>query len=106
MKISKTRKDYTLTPSILKTAVPPTDFYRGELPGAPAWKRGAVWVSGGLCPFHADQHAGSFRVNLDTGAFRCFACGASGADILAFIMQRDGLSFPETLAKLAREWGV
>lgn len=106
MKTSKTRRNYTLAAPLLKAAVSPVDFYRAELLGAPAWKRGAVWVDGGLCPFHADRNTGSFRVNLDTGAFKCFSCGSIGADILAFAMQRDRLSFPEALEKLSREWGL
>jgi DNA primase len=45
-------------------------------------------------------------VNLDSGAFRCFACGARGADILAFAMQRHGLGFRDALDRLGREWGL
>jgi DNA primase len=71
----------------------------------PAPKREG-WVDGGLCPFHADEHRGNFRVNIDTGAFRCFSCGVGGGDIIAFLMKRDGLSFPEALRKLADDWGV
>ncbi|WP_082054117.1 CHC2 zinc finger domain-containing protein [Methyloterricola oryzae] len=63
-------------------------------------------MDGGLCPFHADGRAGSFRVHLETGAFCCFACGAKGGDIVAFVQQREGLSFQDALTKLADEWGV
>lgn len=45
-----------------------------------------------LCPFHDDSNA-SLRFNSDKGAFKCMACGAKGGDILAFHMQRTGLSF-------------
>lgn len=90
----------------LKATLPPATFYRAELPAPPAWKRAGGWVDGGLCPFHADRHAGSFRVNLDTGAFHCFACGAHGVDILAFAMQRHGLAFRDALALVRREWGL
>lgn len=89
----------------VKGYIPPADFYRAELPTMPL-PRGGGWRDGGLCPFHADQHAGSFRVNLETGAFTCFSCGAKGADIIAFIQLRDGLSFPEALRKLSEDWGV
>lgn len=81
------------------------DFYRSELPAMPP-PRGGGWRDGGLCPFHADKQAGSFRVNLETGAFTCFSCGAKGGDIIAFIQQRDGLSFPESVQKLSDEWGL
>lgn len=89
----------------VKSYIPPTDFYRAELPAMPSPKGGG-WRDGGLCPFHADNHAGSFRVNLETGAFKCFSCGAKGSDIIAFTQHRDGLSFPETVRQLADEWGV
>lgn len=45
-------------------------------------------------------------MNLDTGAFVCFSCGAKGGDIIAFIQQRDGLSFRDAVEKIADEWGV
>ena len=95
------------TPNLLQEVkrIPPADFYCIELPTMPA-PRGGGWRDGGLCPFHADQHPGSWRVNLDTGGFVCFACGAKGTDIIAFIQLRDGLSFPEALQKLAADWGL
>lgn len=89
----------------VKAYIPPADFYRAELPAMPP-PRGGGWREGGLCPFHADKHAGSFRVNLETGAFVCFACATKGGDIVAFIQQRDGLSFPEALEKLSDDWGL
>ena len=58
------------------------------------------WKSG-LCPFHKDSKP-SLRVRLDTGAFRCMACGAHGGDLLAFHMLRNGLRFQEA----ARELGA
>lgn len=45
-----------------------------------------------VCPFHDDSHP-SLRVNTQTGAFRCMACGAKGGDVLAFHRARYGLSF-------------
>ncbi|MDZ7585528.1 MAG: CHC2 zinc finger domain-containing protein [Thiobacillus sp.] len=89
----------------VKGSIPPADFYRAELPTMPP-PRGGGWRDGGLCPFHNDNHAGSFRVNLETGGFKCFACGAKGADVIAFIQLRDGLSFPEALRQLSDDWGV
>lgn len=89
----------------VKAYIPPADFYRAELTAMPV-PRGSGWREGGLCPFHADKHAGSFRVNLETGAFVCFACGTKGGDIVAFIQQRDGLSFPDATRKLAEDWGI
>jgi DNA primase len=89
----------------VKGAIPPSDFYQYELPDMPPTRKGG-WVDGGLCPFHSDTHKGSFRLNVDTGAFRCFACDAKGGDVIAFTMQREGLEFRDALAKLAEAWGV
>lgn len=89
----------------VKDGIPPESFYRAELPTMPPPK-GTGWHDGGLCVFHDDKHAGSFRVNLETGGFKCFACGAKGADIIAFIQLRDGLSFPDALRQLSDDWGV
>ncbi|MGI6458539.1 MAG: CHC2 zinc finger domain-containing protein [Candidatus Hydrogenedentales bacterium] len=88
----------------LKAGVPPMDFYRVELPGMPPPKRDSGWQPAGLCPFHPDKRAGNFRVNLDSGAYKCFACGASGGDIIAFTERRYGLTFLEAVAALADVW--
>ena len=98
-------KAFARSPQSIKTHIPPADFYHAELLAMPL-PRGSGWRDGGLCPFHADKHAGSFRVNLETGAFTCFSCGAKGGDIIAFIQQRDGMSFPEAVQKLTDEWGI
>lgn len=89
----------------VKAAISPADFYQYELPDMARTNKGG-WQDGGLCVFHNDQHTGSFRVNLDTGAFCCFSCGAKGGDIAAFTMQRDGLTFPDALKQLAEDWRV
>jgi hypothetical protein len=31
-----------------------------------------------LCPFHESDHQRSLRVDLETGRFNCFCCGAWG----------------------------
>ena len=89
----------------VKSYIPPSEFYRAELTTMLP-PRGGGWRDGGLCPFHDDKHAGSFRVDLENGAFKCFSCGTKGGDIIAFIQQRDGLSFPEAVQKLTNEWGL
>lgn len=91
----------------IKRAVSPLAFYRFELPGAPGWKNGATgWADGGLCPFHADRNPGTFRVNLSTGGYHCFSCGARGGSIVDFTMTRHGLSFIEAVRQLRLDWGV
>jgi DNA primase len=42
--------------------------------------------------FHEDGHA-SLSIHRERGAFRCFACGARGGDVLAFEMLRSGADF-------------
>ena len=87
----------------VKQSISPVDFYSHELPGMPAPKR-ARWNNAGLCPFHDDHRPNSFFVNVDTGTFKCFSCGAGGGDIISFVRFRHGLSFGEALRKLADEW--
>ncbi|MDD2723415.1 MAG: CHC2 zinc finger domain-containing protein [Methylovulum sp.] len=98
------RKPKKLDADFIKNSVSPLDYYHHELSKAKLKKHG--WNDGGLCPFHADNHAGSFHVNVVTGAFKCFACGAAGSDIIAFTMALYGLKFVEALEQLANDWGL
>lgn len=93
-----------LNADYIKHTLNPADFYRHELPDAPLKRSG--WNDGGLCCFHRDNKPGSFRVNLTTGAFKCFSCGMAGGDVVAFVMSLYGLQFAEALAKLADDWGL
>ena len=90
----------------VKRRVSPLDFYAGEVMELPQRKRLYGWVIGGLCPFHADRRVGSFYINLDSGAFNCFSCGASGGDVIDFVRSRHGFTFPEALQYLAGDWGA
>ncbi|WP_198244528.1 CHC2 zinc finger domain-containing protein [methane-oxidizing endosymbiont of Gigantopelta aegis] len=94
----------SLNVNYIKNAIHPLDFFKYELPGAKL--NGREWNDGELCPFHADNKPGSFFVNVQTGAFKCFACDAAGGDIIAFMMRRYGLGFIEALRALSDEWGV
>lgn len=89
----------------IKAILSPVQFYLDELPGLEL-RRESGWHDGGLCPFHADKHAGSFKINLDNGAFRCFACGASGGDIIDFYRLRYCTSFGMALEDLRRRAGL
>jgi hypothetical protein len=44
-------------------------------------------------------------VNLATGGFRCFACGAKGGDVIAFLRLRYGLDFVSACRQLGA-WKV
>lgn len=65
-------------------------------------KRGREWT--GLCPFH-NEKSPSFTVNEDKGFYHCFGCGAHG-DVIGFVMNTEGLSFPEAIERLAGEAGL
>jgi DNA primase len=58
----------------------------------------------GLCPFH-NEKTPSFTVSDKKGFYHCFGCGEHG-DAVGFVMKTEGLSFPESVEKLAREVGL
>lgn len=58
----------------------------------------------GLCPFHGEKSP-SFFVTPDMQIYKCFGCGASG-DVFSFLMNYEGLTFPEALEMLAERAGV
>lgn len=43
-----------------------------------------------LCPVHSEDTP-SFRVNVDSGAWKCMSCGVKGGDTLDLIATREGL---------------
>jgi len=69
-----------------------------------ALKRRSGSEYAGLCPFH-NEKSPSFTVNDKKGFYHCFGCGEHG-DAVGFVMKTEGLSFPESVEKLAREVGL
>ncbi len=65
-------------------------------------KAGAAWS--GLCPFHSERSP-SFQVVPEKGFYHCFGCGKHG-DAFSWVMEREGLNFPEALELLARQAGI
>ncbi len=58
----------------------------------------------GLCPFH-DEKTPSFTVTPARQYFHCFGCG-QGGDVFTFLQQIEGLSFVESVEKLAARFGI
>jgi DNA primase len=61
-------------------------------------------VMWGCCPFHGEKSP-SFKVENERRAYKCFGCGAGG-DAFKWLMETEGLSFPEAVERLAAEAGV
>ena len=65
-------------------------------------KRGANLTA--CCPFH-NEKTPSFNVNPARGIYKCFGCGKAG-DSVKFIMDIEGIGFPEALRHLAKKYGI
>jgi DNA primase len=68
----------------------------------PLKRRGREFV--GLSPFNQEKTP-SFTVNDQKGFYHCFSSGKHG-DIFGFVMETEGLSFPEAVEKLAGDVGL
>ena len=58
----------------------------------------------GLCPFHGEKTA-SFSVAPEKGIYYCFGCHKGGGAI-NFVMELEGLSYPDAVRKLAARSGM
>ncbi|MCB1377755.1 MAG: DNA primase, partial [Alphaproteobacteria bacterium] len=63
--------------------------------------KGDYWA---CCPFHGEKSP-SFHVEDKKGRYHCFGCKVSG-DIFTFLVEKEGLSFPEAVESLALEAGL
>ncbi|MFA9387445.1 MAG: DNA primase [Methyloceanibacter sp.] len=68
----------------------------------PLKRAGREWK--GLSPFNKEKTP-SFTVNDQKGFYHCFSSSKHG-DIFTFVMETEGLSFPESVERLAGEAGV
>lgn len=58
----------------------------------------------GLCPFH-DDHKSSLSVDLKSGLYNCFSCGAKG-DVFRFYMDLKDVGFKAALKEIAEMQGI
>ena len=58
----------------------------------------------GLCPFHSER-TGSFAVTPSKKLFHCFSCNRGG-DGIAFIMEKENLTFMEAVTFIAKNNGI
>jgi DNA primase len=68
----------------------------------PLKRAGREWK--GLSPFNQEKTP-SFTVNDQKGFYHCFSSGKHG-DVFAFVMETEGLTFPEAVERLAGEAGL
>lgn len=68
----------------------------------PLRRAGREYVA--LCPFHQERTP-SFTVSPAKQMFYCFGCQVGG-DVFTFVMKKEGWTFPEAVAELARRAGV
>ncbi len=68
----------------------------------PLKKAGANYAA--CCPFHKEKSP-SFTVSPAKQFYHCFGCGAHGTSI-GFLMEHQGLSFPDAIEELARHCGL
>ncbi|MGQ0541028.1 MAG: DNA primase [Blastocatellia bacterium] len=78
------------------------DLVRIIEPYAPLKKKGANWMA--CCPFHQEKTP-SFSVNPSKGFYKCFGCG-KGGNAFTFLMEIEGLNFPEAIQRVAEMSGV
>ncbi len=58
----------------------------------------------GLCPFHGEKTP-SFTVSPAKNIYKCFGCGVGGNPV-NFIMEHEGLTYPEALRYLAKKYNI
>ena len=78
------------------------DIVRIIQPYAELKKKGSNWMA--CCPFHQEKTP-SFSVNPSKGFYKCFGCGKGGS-VYNFLMEMEGLSFPEAVKRVAEITGT
>lgn len=57
-----------------------------------------------VCPFH-NERTPSFHISRERQIWHCFGCD-KGGDIFAFVMEMEGMTFPEAVRHLGKKAGV
>ncbi len=65
-------------------------------------KKGKDWMA--CCPFHQEKSP-SFSVSPSKGFYKCFGCG-KGGNAFTFLMEMEGINFPEAIKRVAEISGV
>ncbi|CAN5614707.1 DNA primase [soil metagenome] len=78
------------------------DLVRIIEPFAALKKKGSNWM--GCCPFHSEKTP-SFSVSPSKGFYKCFGC-QKGGNAFTFLMEMEGLSFPEAVKAVAERTGI
>jgi DNA primase len=79
-----------------------TDIVRVIQDYVPLKKKGANWMA--CCPFHKEKTP-SFSVSPAKEIFYCFGCHKGGS-VFNFVMETEGVSFPEAIKIVAEKSGV
>ena len=83
----------------IRARVPVSEVVRRRVP---LKKAGREWK--GLSPFNPEKTP-SFTVNDQKGFYHCFSSGKHG-DVFRFLMETEGVSFPEAVERLANIAGL
>ncbi|MFO7610795.1 MAG: DNA primase [Candidatus Krumholzibacteriia bacterium] len=88
----------TFSPDIIARVKDETDIVEVVKREVDLKQAGSVYK--GLCPFHREKTP-SFIVTPSRGRYHCFGCG-TGGDVISFVMETEGVTFPEAVEILAR----
>ena len=91
-----------IPPEIIEEIIERNDIVEVIGEYVPLKKRGRNYF--GLCPFHQEDTE-SFAVNQEKQFFNCFGCG-KGGNVIGFVRDIEGISFPEAARKLAERVGI
>src|ERR1700687_5323454 len=90
------------SPNVLEEVLRRTDIVQLVGRRVKLVRKGRVFW--GCCPFHKEKTP-SFKVENERRNYKCFGCGAGG-DAFKWVIETEGLSFPEAVEKRAAEPGV